>query len=441
MDAMDSNVIEDDRPAIALGAGAFERPLGQTLSLAQLGNGVSVNVRQVPANGLVMITMRIGAGLLGCDPARLSPRWAVDAGGFLLGGTRDLPYPEIILLLESAGFIMFSNLGDDCLAISMIGKASELATALGILASYAERPAFRQELVSEVKIGYERQVFAKFNNTAEAAAARYLQEVVHGGDFRWRTPDLEDIRWTTEGDILSGLARLAVTDYIDVTIAGDIPPAEGIEAVRRQFSQVQLPFGDPASIEISPASFPTMGRSTVVQVRDPGEEAAFAAWPVADYYANPRQARVREMLHGVLQRRLAASLGRPVLGRFEASQGAPGFGFLLVGAGMPASGAQGFWNLVEDSCRAISSGNFTDDEVASVRDPLLLRERQSEISFAHAAAKIMGWSRRPERVEAASAIEACLSGIERDDLVEAAEATLHRDLQYAIQFRASSTLQ
>lgn len=442
MTTMPSEAFLPDRLRETTGGDRFEKQLDGATRIAQLGNGVSVNVRRVAGDGSVMIMLRLGAGLSGCDPAKLSPRWAIDSGALLFGGTRDLPFADVQHIAQSSGLALFTALGDGYLAISGIGRATELTTYLGVLAGYAERPAFRRELVQPTKLQYGRQVFPRFKTTSMGPMEQYLQQLMHGGDLRWRTPDLDDIRWATEDEILSDLEKLMVTNYIDVTIVGDVDPTEAVEAARRQFSCVDLPLGKLSDVSISPTSFSLAGSpGVVVDVHDPAQEASLAAWPVSDFYSDRERARRQEMLQIILQRKLIYRLDEPAFGKFEASLITKDFGYLMVGAQLPESRAPDFRSALEDACSSISSGAITDEQVGIVRETLLERERRAENSLAEAALRIMDWSRRPERIETQESVEASLMGIQRDQIVEMAPTTLDPAKCLSVQFRVPLVLE
>ena len=280
----------------------------------RFSNGVRLFVKQTGfAADEVLVRVRIGTGRLGISGDKARATWMVSGVVPLLrlGGTRELTDEEIQALTVGNRVGMNLALEDDAFVLGGTTRPADLDTQMQLLLAYTVQPGLRDAAFARVKASVLNWL-PQIQATASGVFGRESGPALHGGDPRWRRiPDAAEL--TTAG--ADDLAALIGDDFaagpIEVTVVGDVATERAIDAVARSFGA--LP-SRPARLTAGSAAgavqfLHTDAAALVVRHGGRADQAmALAAWPTADFYADPQTQRVLGVTAAILQSRLTDRL-------------------------------------------------------------------------------------------------------------------------------------
>jgi zinc protease len=348
------------------------------LTEVRFANGIRLNVKstQYRANQvLVNVDIAGGRDLMPTDRASLE--WAMPA--VVLGGVGKIDYQAMQRALVGKDYRINFALEDSDVAFSGETTPGDLGTQLQVMAAYVTDPAFRAEAFDQVRSIQLRQM-SELQSQAVGVAEVNMPSLVHGGDARWAVPTEAGVL-AAKADDLKGLivSGLAVNP-IEITVVGDMPVEQAIDAVAKTFGALPARKTAPSG-EKQGVRFPH-GDSTPLVLHHQGAQdqgISVIAWPTTDVFSDIRQSAIRQILSDVFAARLfdtirgTAGTAYSPTARSQSSATFPDFGYFLAAADVPPAKSQLFYDVVAKIVADLKSTPIGDDELARARNPAVVK--------------------------------------------------------------------
>jgi zinc protease len=403
---------------------------GLGATAVRFANGVRLTVKQTDfAKGQILVSARIGNGLLDLPPGRAQDAWAFPVGAFSLGGLRRINYQDIQQALAGkvtgAGFSM----GDDSFSLSGRTRPEDLATELQLLAAYATDAGYAPTGWNRFR-SLSGTFHEQMETTAGGVAGRDLGVLLHGGDPRWRTPTRQEMEASS---IEAGKALLQPAlerGAIEIVMVGDVAPDEAIRQVAATFGALPPRRPAAAAPEARRVHFPApaLVRETHRGRADQG--IAFIAWPTTDLYSNTRRARTLNLLAQVLQLRLTEEIRQkqgttytPQAGN-TASTVFPGYGYMAAQIEAPPEKLDGFLADAAKIAADLRDRPVSEDELQRAKKPAIEGIIRQRASNGWWLGELAGVQTRPEVARALASQMGEYQSITAADLQQAARAYL-----------------
>ena len=266
-------------------------------------NGVRLTVKPTTfADDQVLVAVRVGHGYAGTPTDRPNPAWAFPLG-FPAIGTGRMSYEDMQEALAAHTYGVSLAPGEDAFQLSGTTRPEDFALQMQVLAAYVSDPGWRPS-------GWERlralggTIHDQLASTPSGVFTRDSGALLRGGDRRWALPSREEIAASSVADARALLEPALAGGPIEIVIVGDISVDEAIRQTAASFGALP-PRADaptPATAVRFPAPTPEPVRLTHQGRAD--QALAYIGWPTTDFYADPRQARVLNVLSDVYRLRL-----------------------------------------------------------------------------------------------------------------------------------------
>jgi len=225
----------------------------------------------------------MGEGRSGLPSDKPSLGWA--AGAFTGGGLGVLTATDLEKVLADRVFGARFGISDDAFALAGETKPSNLEVQLQLLAAYVSDPGWRTETFGQSKTA-ARPMTNQFEATDSGVLSRDLAGLLHGGDPRWKFPQIAEIEGADFADFKAMLAPVLADAPLEVVIVGDITVEKAVDLVSRTFGSLPNRKAEPQARSIAAIRFPEPV-SPPVQLTHKGRgrpSIAFMAWPVRTYF-------------------------------------------------------------------------------------------------------------------------------------------------------------
>ena len=348
------------------------------VTLLRFANGVRLTVKPTIFHAdQILVAVNIGHGRLGWAPGAPVPAWTVGSNAFLLGGYRDLTVPEIKRLTTGRQVGVSLGLGDGAVRFAAGTRPQDLALQMQMLAAYFTAPGWRPEGLELVRNNMING-FPQWQANPAAVYSRAGAQLLHGGDPRWHSPDLEEVQAVRYDEMRQLIEPVLTREPIEIAIVGDVTVEKAIAETAATFGA--LP---PREAEAPPAeaarhvAFPA-ATAEPVSLHHKGradQGLAVAAWPGPDGIADIHAPRAVRLLQLILQQRLVDEF-RTKLGDsyspgsdMESSLDFPGYGFILAYAETPEAKMAAFDETLAGIARSLREKDVSADEFERARKP------------------------------------------------------------------------
>ncbi|HMC91325.1 MAG TPA: pitrilysin family protein, partial [Allosphingosinicella sp.] len=153
----------------------------------RFANGVRLTVKPTDfAKGQILVSARIGNGLLDLPSARAKDVWAFPSGAFTLGGLGRIDYEDMQQALASKVYGAAFGMGENAFTLSGRTRPEDLATELQLLTAYAVDPGYAPTGWNRFR-SLAATIHDQMATTPGGVAGRDLGALLHSGDARWRT--------------------------------------------------------------------------------------------------------------------------------------------------------------------------------------------------------------------------------------------------------------
>ncbi|HKX65493.1 MAG TPA: insulinase family protein, partial [Rhizomicrobium sp.] len=323
----------------------------------------------------VLVTVRFGDGRLGLPKDRAVLNWL--AGGATGGGLGALSASQIVTALSGKSYGLGLILGDGAFSLSGGTNDQDLPAQLQLFAAFIKDPGFRPEAFEQFRqqsIGRLRSADA----TPQGVMGLKSAEILHGGDKRWASPSLDEIRAATVSDMKSLLEPALAQGPIEVVITGDTSVEEATRAMAATLGALPVRAGHLARRAAdNDAAFPAATLQPVIlKPSAPSSQSLVSAsWATGSLFADVKRDAAVELLAALLRERLLDDLRGHGLSYSvqvsSPSSAAFDYGIISAAATMPPDKIQAFYDAVDKAAAALRSGEISADAFARVRAPTL----------------------------------------------------------------------
>jgi zinc protease len=382
-------------------------------------NGVRLTIRPTKLkDGEVSVKVRVGGGRMALPADRAPPVWALDT-------------------LVDGGPVKFS-LEDDGLALSGVAARDDLDLLLRALAAPLMAPNWRQDAFDQIQKATIAEA-SKADMTAVGVFDRNQASLARNGDGRWKRPDAAEVAAATLGEARRSFDPLLAKGQIEVIVAGDITEDKAFDAVAATFGA--LPARPTPLTPVPPTSDAASPSVAPVVLRDSGSSddgLAAIVWPTYDVLADPREARVLEVLAEVLRARLASS-GVESPAASMASKGASQMGFTSVHLQGPPAQLDSLLAREAAGADDLRARAVGSDELARAKTALEQAEDKGRRSNAHWLDLLSGAQDDARRLTAIRSQTALIERVTPADLRAAAQRYLREGSGLKVEVRPAGS--
>lgn len=354
---------------------SVDKELGTTM--VTFANGSRLMVKHTTfEKDKIRVSVGLGQGRKGADPALAHALWAVDL--VPMGGTGKLSAGDLARWGESEGkvFGTYMTAGTGSFRLSGTTRSQDLVSQMQVLAAYARDPGFRPEFAEKLAA-----VVPMYNGQIEANAGgvfmREVGRVTSGGDGRYgQMPAAADLAATRAGD-LPLLLRGALGGPADVVIVGDVSVADAIKATQATFGAgTTTPRLPDAQVHVSMEA--GSAQSDVVTHGGRTDQAYYGEfWKLPDYFEAPAASHTADVVSAILSARLVDTV-REKLGmtyspitQAVSSTSLSGMGYLGVMLETPPANFDTFRALLAGQIEDLAVKPVSADELDRARRPLV----------------------------------------------------------------------
>jgi zinc protease len=353
----------------------------------RFANGVRLTIKPTKfAADQVLVSVKVGQGLLDLPPDRRTARWAADDGAFILGGLKAISFEDIQTVLNAKAYGANFATREDGFYLSGSTRPVDLDTELQLLTAYVSEPGWRPEAFERARASVGPEI-VKLIASPTGVMQLELPALLHNGDARWTQPNFSELTTAKPSDLKAVLAGPLSTGQIDVTIVGDITTERAIQAVAATFGALPpRPAATAPSAQELKVSFPPPAPKPLVTHHRgrPDQALALIAWPTTDNLADPQKVRDIRVLEQIIQLRLFAQLRVVDGAAYEAQTGLesseifPGFGDVYAFAEVPPDKTDLFFDVVGKITADLRAHEVTADELERGRRPRVELFTQSQ---------------------------------------------------------------
>ena len=323
----------------------------------------------------VLVTVRFGDGRLGLPKDRAILNWL--PGGATAGGLGALSASQIVTALSGKSYGLGLILGDGAFSLSGGTNNQDLPAQLQLFAAFIKDPGFRPEAFEQFRqqsIGRLRSADA----TPQGVMGLKSAEILHGGDKRWASSSLDEIRAATVSDMKSLLEPALAQSPIEVVITGDTSVEEATRAMAATLGALPVRARHRARRAanngvVFPAAAP---QPVILKPSAPSSQSLVSAsWATGSLFADVERDATVDFLAALLRERLLDALRGHGLS-YSVQVGSPSsaafdYGIISAAATMPPDNIQAFYDAVDKAAAALRNGEISADAFARVRTPIL----------------------------------------------------------------------
>ena len=414
------------------------------LTLVTFANGVRLTVKPTHfTQDQILLSVRTGDGRVGLPRDRAAPVWAT--GAFVQGGTRELPFEDIDRIAADKVAGVALSLGDDAYLLQGATRPKDLAFEMQLAAAYLTRPGYRPEAFARLKAQYAT-VLPQVEATPSGVLARDLPALEHGGDVRWRAlPTAAELAASTPADLQQTLGPELAEGPMDVTMVGDVTPAQAIATVAATLGALppRAPVPKPPNAALN-VRFPSGGGAPRVETHNgrADQAVAFIGWPAADFFTAPKEARAMGVAADVFENRLIAQVrvaeGASYSPGAEAdpSDVFPGYGYVAAQVETPPFKTDRFFVNARKIAADLRAAPVTADELERAKRPRVeTRRKQMETNAWWLA--VLGRVRvEPRQLDAVRTAVTGIEAVTAGDVQQVAQRFLTDDKAWTLVIRS-----
>jgi len=375
------------------------------LQTIEFENGVRLLLfANAAESGRAYVTVRFGRGRQALPANRPTDAWAASSA-LVASGIGDLGQDELDRLTSGRRINMGFDIGDDSFQLRSVTRAADLDDQLKLLAAKLAAPGWDPNPVVRARAaaltGYPAQ-----GASPGGVLGRDLSRLLHGGDYRWGAPTLEQIRALTPASFRALWEPLLKTGPIEVSIFGDVDRIKAIAATAASFGALAPRLATPAVSVASKTAVPT--RQPVVRTHTgPVDQAvAVLAWPTAGGLDDVYESRKLDILAAIFNDRMFDQLREAEGASYSpnvSSQWPVGMasgGSFVVTSQLKPEGVDRFYALSRSIAARLASTPVTADELARTVGPM--REQIARASSGNNfwLSQLAGSSTDPKRLVA-----------------------------------------
>jgi len=358
----------------------------------RFANGVRLTIKQTKFSAdQVLVSVKVGRGLLDLPSDHKTARWAADSGAFVLGGLKAISFEDTQTVLNAKAYGVGFGAREDGFYLTGGTRPSDLDTQMQVMTAYVTDPGWRPEAFERARASVGPEI-VKLQSSPTGVMQLELAALLHNSDPRWTPPSFTDLNAAKMDDVKAILAEPLAKGSIEVTIVGDITPARAIEAVAKTFGALPprpaVPPLDPKAVAVH---FPPHSPKIYLMRHRGRQDQALAltAWPTLDNLADPQKVRDIRVLEQIIQLRLFSQLRVADGAAYEAQTGLdsseifPGYGDVYAFAEVPPDKTGLFFDVVSKITADLRAHEVSADELERGRRPRVELFTQSQQNNAY----------------------------------------------------------
>jgi zinc protease len=372
--------------------------------------------------GRIYVTARFGKGMQAMPTDRITPAWAASAA-LIAGGIGPFGQEELDRLTSGRRIGIGFETSDDAFLLRSVTRPADLKDQLTYMATWLFRPRWDAAPVQRARAGALIGI-----DTVEAAPqsvlGRDLNELLHGGDKRWASPNRAEIEALTPKAFRAFWEPLLKTGPIELSVFGDFDPAAAITAIEQSFGALpkrpaaKVVKGSTGSRGPQPAATPIMKTH-----KGPVDQAAAVlAWEIGGGLDGIYESRKLDVLAAIFNDRLFEQFREGEGGSYSPSvssswpTGMASGGNFFVASQLKPEGIARFFALSKEIAADFAAKPVTADELARAVGPM--REQIARASSGNSfwMSQLSGATEDPRRIAALTSLNADLARITPADL-------------------------
>ena len=243
----------------------------------QFANGVRLNFKHTDFEpGRASLQLNFGYGDIGVPPGKSGLQYGILA--LILGGLRDLSLEEMDDAFADHPGAMRCGNAADFLFIIAESKTKELQFHLQLATADLTAPAFRESSESKMRDFIEAQL-APYEKTAAQRARVAVMEFL----FSQHHATIADTRKLSYADFRDWLMPQLAQSPIEITIVGDVPREQAVEAVSRTLGALPMRPVEDGLAERRHYVPPVLPHRETIKFKGKDSVSSVAlAWPMLD---------------------------------------------------------------------------------------------------------------------------------------------------------------
>ena len=397
---------------------------------AVLANGVRVNLKPTPfEKGSVRVTLNFGGGKLSA-PADKPGLIAFANSTFIAGGLEAHSADDLRRIFASRTVGMDFSVGDEAFLLAGRTTPQDLEAQLQLLAAYLTAPGYREEAQRQFEKNLE-PLYVQLQHTAEGIMNDKVVSFLHGGDFRFSYPEIDEMRRRNLAELKAWLTPALTRDYLEVSVVGDFEPAAALEAVRKTLGALpERVAAKPDYAKERRIDFPAPQTKDLPFSTEIPKAVAALYWPTGDML-DIRRTRRLSLLAAILDDRLRLKV-REELGEtyspacyHVANDTFTGYGYMTAMIECKPEQSGALAKLVTEIAAKLAEGPITADEFERAQKPLLSQLEQMRRDNRYWAQNVVrNCQEHPERLDWARSLLSDFEGITIAELQELAKTYL-----------------
>jgi len=266
-------------------------------------------------------------------------------------------------------------------------------TQMHVLMAFTTDAALRADAFDRLK-AFVPDFYKSQNSSPDGVFSMNGSALLHDNDPRFSFPSEAELTATPIEAVRAVILTPLKSAPVEITVVGDIDEPKVLKIMSETFATL-APRPIPQPLAKSPSvRFPTKDLHKVLTHKGRADQnLSFVAWPIPDFYSDPKRARGLEMLSEVMGLRL--------IDEVRIKQGATyspyaysspslafeGYGLLAAAAGVKPEQDQGFYDTLSQIASDLKSKPIADDELTRARKPTidkLLADRKTNAYWAGA---------------------------------------------------------
>ena len=265
----------------------------------QFENGVMLNVKSTDLEAdTVYLTINFGKGMLGFDEHN-APLLKVFAPAIIRSGSKKHPLDEIQEIFSNRSLSASLYPQDNSFVSNATLRSSDVFDQLRFSTALLSDNGYRQKGWDLAVREYADRLVG-FESEPERVLDKESSVILAGGDKRWQSHSLDDVRTLSIKDVKAVLEKAIQKGPIEISLVGDISAKQAVDYVANTFGaldiQAQAP-DKPFTQSLPPFKIQS---KTFFHTGDPEKAIASAFWKVSDDSDPVRSIRY-EVLRRVLQ--------------------------------------------------------------------------------------------------------------------------------------------
>jgi zinc protease len=378
---------------------------GTGATAIRFANGVRLTVKPTSfKTNEVLVSVRLGDGLLSIPTDRSSPAWGINSGGFTGGGLGKLGAEQLEQALAGTVYSVNAGVGEDAFSLAGRTRKEDFERQMQVLAAFVKEPGWRATGWNRNR-AFSGTMHDQWETSPAGVFGREAGVLLRSGDRRWATPSREEMAASSIEDARRLLAPALAGGPLEVIIVGDVTVDEAISRTAATFGALPARQASSVPAAARQVRFPAPGLERRTHKGRADQGLAFIAWPTSDFYADPRGSRALNVLAQVLNLRLIDEIREKQGTTYSPSAGhSPsdvfqGYGYLAANIQAPPEKLEGFFGDATKIAQDLRDRPVTADELQRARQPLIENLQRQRAGNEWWLSQLAGAQERPERVQ------------------------------------------